>query len=161
METLCQNIELSTANLIAILSTLVALVAVITGPIVTFKVAKHQIISPIRQKWIDELRELMSEFLSECRKGIIVAEGTGILNTESTNNDLFQKILYLEQKLNLMLNPNEEDHTKLLEAVIEISDCLQHGVVNFIEFGTKVSVANDISQKILKNEWRRVKSGEI
>jgi hypothetical protein len=152
---------LLTTEGVSFLSMLVALAAVIVGPIVTFKVAKRQIVSPIRQKWIDELREILSEFLSECRKAIILYEGTGLLNAENMDNELFRKLLYLEQKLVLMLNPHEADHIELTNIVKDITDNVQHGVDNFIEFGEKLAEATDLSQQILKKEWKRVKNGDI
>lgn len=154
-------IEPTTADVVSILSMLVALAALFVGPIVTLKVAKRQIVSPIRQKWIDELRELMSEFLSECQKAIIFNEGKGSLNIENTDEELFRKLLYFEQKLRLMLNPNEDDHTKLTEIVKEIAEETHHGVGDFIKFGEKVDRATRLSQQILKKEWERVKSGDI
>ncbi len=154
-----QGFELKDA--VPILALFVSLAAVIVGPIVTFKVAKRQIVSPIRQKWIDELRELMSEFLVECEKLVILGEGGGILNKENVNEQLFKRMLYLEQKLTLMLNPEEQDHKDLRMIVSRITDEVNHGVINFPEFGGKAYEATTISQKILKQEWQRVKSGDI
>ena len=148
------------SDIIAFSAVIVSLVAVIISPIVSFLVAKRQIISPIRQKWIDELRELISEYLSECERLIILGED-GFLNNEETNGILFRRLLYLEQKLKLMLNPNEEKHIQLLDAIRSIADEIHHGVGNIIDFGTKLRAATGIAQVILKVEWRRVKSGEI
>ncbi len=152
--------EFEASEIISFLAMLVSLTAVIVGPIVTFKVAKRQIVSPIRQKWIDELRELISEYLSECEKLLVLGED-GILNKEETNEEVFTRLLYIEQKLKLMLNPNEKRHIELLEVVKEITEEIHHGVGNIIDFGGKLSGATEISQKILKEEWVRVKSGDI
>ena len=148
------------SEIISFLAMLVSLAAVIIGPIVTFKVAKRQIISPIRQKWIDELRELISEYLSECEKLLVLGED-GILNKEEADEKTFTRLLYLEQKLKLMLNPNEERHIELLEVVKKITEEIHHGVGNITIFGGKLKRATEISQKILKEEWARVKSGDI
>ncbi|MEJ1371037.1 MAG: hypothetical protein RPU61_07060 [Candidatus Sedimenticola sp. (ex Thyasira tokunagai)] len=148
------------SEIISFLAMLVSLTAVIVGPIVTFKVAKRQIVSPIRQKWIDELRELISEYLSECEKLLVLGED-GILNKEETDEKIFTRLLYLEQKLKLMLNPNEERHIELLKIVKEITEEIHHGVGNIIDFGGKLKGATEVSQKILKEEWVRVKSGDI
>ncbi len=153
--------NLSNPEIISGLSMLVALCAVIIGPVVTFKVAKRQIISPIRQKWIDELRELMSQFLSESRKVIVLSEGCGLLNADTTDEPTFQKLLYFEQKLGLMLNPNEGRHSDLVNLVHAITDDVQHGGGNLIKFGKRLDDATKLCQKILKHEWERVKSGDI
>ncbi len=144
------------SEIISFLAMLVSLVAVIIGPIVTFKVAKRQIVSPIRQKWIDELRELISEYLSECEKLLVLGED-GLLNKEKT----YTRLLYLEQKLKLMLNPKEERHIELLGIFKKITEEIQHGVGNIIDFGGQLKGATEVSQKILKEEWVRVKSGDI
>jgi UDP-N-acetylenolpyruvoylglucosamine reductase len=151
----------TTPEVISGMSMLVALCAVIVGPIVTFKVAKRQLISPIRQKWIDELRELMSQFLSESRKIIILSEGNGLLNADKTDESVFQKLLYIEQKLGLMLNPNEDDHSDLVKLIHVITEDVQHGGGNLIEFGSRIGEATKLCQKVLKLEWKRVKGGEV
>lgn len=152
--------ELNVSNIVSIVAVMVSLVAVIVGPIVSFKVAKRQIVSPIRQKWIDELREIISEYLSESKNLIVLGED-GMLNKEVMKEDIFKKLLYLQQKLNLMLNPNEPKHIELLELIESITDEIHHGVNNYIEFGGKLRGATEISQKILKEEWVRVKEGNI
>lgn len=140
---------------------IVALCAVIVSPIVNLKVAKRQLITPIRQKWIDELRELMSQFLSESRKVVILSEGSGLLNTKMTDESVFQKLLYIEQKLGLMLNPNEVEHSTLVKLIQVITDDVQQGGCNFIEFGARIIEATALCQKILKHEWERVKIGDL
>lgn len=151
---------IETSDIVSFLAMLVSLAAVTIGPIVTFKIAKRQIVSPIRQKWIDELREIISEYLSECEKLIVLGED-GILNKKITDKDIFKKLLYLQQKLKLMLNPNESKHIELLDLIESITDEIHHGVSNLVEFGGKLNGATEISQKILKEEWVRVKSGDI
>lgn len=153
--TTCESSEI-----ISLLAMLVSLAAVIVGPIVTFKVAKRQIVSPIRQKWIDELRELISEFLSECEK-LLVLGRDGILNQEEVDEKIFARLLYLERKLELMLNPNEGKHNELLEIVKKTTKEIHHGTENIIVFGEKLKCATVISQRILKEEWIRVKNGDI
>ncbi|MCL5795950.1 MAG: hypothetical protein M1579_00420 [Gammaproteobacteria bacterium] len=152
------TIEIS--DIVPLLTVLVSLAAVIIGPFVSLKIAKRQMLSPIRLKWIEELRELISEYLSECEKLIVLGED-GILNKEITDKEVFKKLLYLQQKLKLMLNPHEFKHIELLELIESITDEIHHGVGNLIEFGGKLEGATEISQTILKHEWGRVKRGEI
>jgi hypothetical protein len=150
-----------TSETVALFAVLVSLIAVVVGSIVTFNVAKRQIVSPIRQKWIDELRELMSQYLSESRRALIMGEGEGILDTDKTDEELFRKLLYLEQKLELMLNSKERDHIDLIATVREITDEVHHGFGNIMKFGAKLESASKQCQKILKSEWVRVKSGAM
>ena len=142
---------------------LVSLVAVVAGPVVTFKIAKRQIVSPIRQKWIDELREIISEYLSQCEQLLVFGEDA-LLNTNGIDNEkqkIYTRLLYLEQKLKLMLNPKEQEHNDLLNIISIITDEINHGVSNIIIFGNNIKSATTISQKILKIEWQRVKNGAI
>lgn len=156
--------QFEASEIISFLALLVALVAVIVGPVVTLKVAKRQIVSPIRQKWIDDLRELISEYLSECEKLMVLGDD-GLLNKEETDEKIFARLLYLEQKLKLMLNPNEGKHNELLTIVEELTEEIHHGVGNkvsdVVDFGDKLRRATKVSQNILKEEWVRVKSGDI
>ena len=151
----------TTAEIISLMSMLVALVALVVGPIVTLRVAKRQIVSPIRQKWIDELRQLMSEYLSECQGAIVFDEGKGLLNVDNADKEIFLRLLFLEHKLGLMLNPQETDHVQLTSTIHDITEEVQHGVDNFSKFGEKVGSATRMCQKILKIEWTRVKSGAM
>lgn len=148
------------SDIVAFLSMLVALMAVIVGPIVSFKLAQRQLISPIRQKWIDDLRDLMSNLLSKSRAAVIMDEGNGLLEKCVPNEPLLNEILFLEQKLQLMLNPNEADHQQLIEQVTLITDAVQHGASNLMEFGQNLKNASDCCKAILKREWERVKDGE-
>ncbi len=152
--------ELEVKDYITFLAMLISLVAVIIGPIITLKVAKRQIVSPIRQKWIDELREVVSEYLSECQQLIILGKD-GMLNSEQTDESLFTRLLYLEQKLRLMLNPKEDNHNRLLEIIRTLTEDIHHGHSNLLEFGATVREATEATQAILKQEWIRVKHGDI
>jgi hypothetical protein len=151
----------TTGELTALISALISLLAVFFGPLITSRIAKKQILSPIRQKWIDELRELMSQYLSECEKAIVIHQGDGIFDTKKTDEALFQKLLYLKQKLGLMLNPTEKEHANLIVKIDELNDEVMHGVNDFIEFGAKLRAATALCQAILKGEWDKVKKGKM
>ncbi|WP_457352032.1 hypothetical protein [Roseateles sp. P5_D6] len=150
----------TTSDIVAFLSMLVALAAVVVGPIVSFKLARRQLVLPIRQKWIDDLRDLMSTLLSKCRAAVIMNEGNGLLDKREPDEPLLNDILFLEQKLQLMLNPREDDHQKLIEHVDKITEAVQHGASNLLEFGQRMKDASACSKSILKREWERVKNGE-
>lgn len=152
--------ELRASDIISFSAVVVSLVAVIIGPIVTFKIAKRQIVSPIRQKWIDELRDLISEYLSECEQLIILGED-GILAKGKPEQTVFKRLLYLQQKLRLMLNLNEATHIELLSVIESITDDVSHGVGNLLDFGGRLKGATQIAQRILKEEWVRVKNGDV
>ena len=143
------------------LSVLVALIAVFLGPLLSAWVARRQIVAPIRQKWIDELRNLITEFLSTAQMLVVVEETNGILNKEDIDTETYKKMLSIERKLTLMLNPNESLHNELMEDIRELLDKIEHGVSNLLEFGPLVRKITETAQKILKKEWVRVKKGKI
>lgn len=152
--------EFTISEIVAIMSMLVSLTAVLVGPIVSFKLARRQIISPIGQKWIDELRDLVSTLLSKCRAGLIMHEGHGLLDKESPDQELLKEILFLEQKLQLMLNPSEKDHQHLVDLVGAITNDVELGASNLMAFGERADAASACCKDILKREWERVKYGE-
>ena len=146
--------------IVAFLSVVVSLVAIAASQIGALKIARRQIESPMRQKWISDLRDLMSTLLSTCRAALIMNEGVGLLDKKRPNEVLFKEILFLEQKLELMLNPNEKDHQELVALVDRITDAVQHGAVNIIEFGQNIKDASTSCKAILKCEWERIRRGE-
>lgn len=151
---------ITASDIVAFLSMIVALTAVIVGPIASFRLASRQLISPIRQKWIDELRDLMSTLLSKCRTVLIMNEAHGLLDKDKPSEAILSEILFLEQKLQLMLNPNEADHQDLARLVHAIIDDVQHGARNVVDFGQRLNDASTCCKSILKREWERVKRGE-
>lgn len=143
------------------MSVLVALAAVILSPLFSGWIAKRQIVAPIRQKWIDELRDLITEFLSTAQTLVLVHETNGILNQDDFDKETYKAMLSIERKLTLMLNPNELLHNDLMKYVRELLDKVDHGAGNTLEFGPVVQRITETTQKILKEEWVRVKKGKI
>jgi len=148
-------------EIMPLLSLLIALVAVFLGPFLSAWVARRQIVVPIRQQWIDELRNLVTEFLSTSQMLIVSEEANGILNNEDLDKDTYKKMLFIERKLTLMLNPNEDLHNELMEHVRKLMEQIEHGAPNLLEFGPLVRIITETAQKILKKEWVRVKKWKI
>ncbi|HGZ6776634.1 TPA: hypothetical protein ACOLZV_004603, partial [Vibrio parahaemolyticus] len=142
------------------LSVIVALLAVFIGPFFSSKMIRHQIVVPLRHKWIDDVRELITEFLSIAQLKVTLCEN-GIINEENVDEDSYKKLLFIERKLTLLLNPNEELHAELLDSIRSLLDKSVHGPGNLLEFGPNVYEVTSLSQKILKEEWVRIKSGNV
>lgn len=109
-----------------LITALTALVAVIVGPVITWRVARSQINANVRannrQKWINSLRNNLSEFLSSQRLICLYHHGNPFDNEIATES--FQKMLQ-ESMIRLLINPNEEDHAelvRLLHESIEMQD---------------------------------------
>ena len=150
--------------IIALVAALTALVSVVIGPLVSLRIAKRQIIASTvtlsRQAWVDKLRDALVEFLSKSTMLI------GLARNQYTDQDLIHRIeeVYrLAYKIELLTNPREEDHSKLVKLTDEITSSL--GKSKSKDFDLKILDEKErriveISQKILKHEWERVKKGE-
>ena len=146
---------------ISIMSLIVTALAVVVGPMVSWKIAKRQIsssletsnkgiIGPMRQAWIDKLRELLAEFTSDT----LHYWEAGFDDRKETE---YRRLALLETQIQLMLNPNETDHQRL--------ECLMHRMVHDLSTGRGQNSEYPnlhpemiaLSRRILKREWDRVK----
>jgi hypothetical protein len=114
-------------------------------------VANKQIVAPMRQKWINDLRDLIAELASDSLHYFRAGH-----DFEGYKN--FQRLTFLESKIQLMLNPNEEDHQKLEWMIAEMLKALQsggeQGRADFIATHPEVM---KFSRQVFKREWNRVK----
>ncbi|MFL1806051.1 hypothetical protein [Plesiomonas shigelloides] len=140
------------------LSVIVALLAVFIGPFFSAKMIRHQIVVPLRHKWIDDVRELITEFLSIAQLKVTLCEN-GLINEDNIDEDSYKKLLFIERKLTLLLNPNEKLHAELLNSIRSLLEKSIHGPGNLLTFGPNVYEVTSLAQQILKEEWIRVKSG--
>lgn len=131
-------------NTIAILSLLVAALAVFVGPFVSWFVAKRQLASsleeankqitaPMRQAWINTLRDLLAELTSS-------ALHYHLAGFEDRRDDEYQRLTLLEHKITMMLNSQEEDHKRLEELIREMVSTLesQEGKTDFAKLHRSV-----------------------
>ena len=157
---------------ISTISLIVAGIAVFFGPWISWLVAKHQIeassnlstaqissalltsnkqiIAPMRQAWINDLRELLSEILSSALHYYVAGY-------EDRTDQEYQRVTHLEHKIKLMLNPKEEDHQRLEEKIRNLIESIeQHPKFsdNFPDIHQEIV---SLSRQVLKREWNRVK----
>lgn len=142
-----------------------ALGAAIIGALISFVgliVAKESKVSEFRQAWIDALRGELSTFLSNVN-AVVDAQHL----TFKTSNERFETLQPYFSKLNesyylvaLRLNSNEEPAKKLKACMIDISGMAKGEAINLSTFdAARVEFINS-SNRLLKNEWSRVKQGE-
>jgi hypothetical protein len=146
-----------------IISALTALVAVIVSPIVSIYVTRRQIkasiVSTNRQKWIDQLRDHLAELITLVRFLNLHKSFEEVSKEEWFAN--LQKASLIESKINLLLNPNESDHTALCKTIREALVTMLKDEEES-KSPTLVELTNSVlkqSQAILKREWERVKKG--
>ena len=160
--------EINTENIalyVAIISFASTIFGVIIGSVSSYYIAKRQfkstVIATSRQAWIDSLRESVSEF-----QGILVTlnffiDTMKVFDEEKQKEykDVIQKTAYLRSKINLYLNVNDEiDHGKLSKLTKDALTCLAKKDLDQLD--NTVTEINNITQRILKNEWEVVKKGE-
>lgn len=133
-------------------------------------------VSAKRQNWIDELRKDMSEFLTVMARLNELRRPTKGISKEDVAKNLEDMATYnfrateLGIRIRLRLNQNEEEHNKLMWLIRELSDASadpppnetheQSEAAKKAFHGARDKVVAHM-QKILKNEWERVKKGVV
>ena len=157
--------------LIGMVSACTALVASIVGPIVALNVAKRQFnataISANRNKRIDTLRDELAEFISLLATALVVKskwkdrweEGRGPMNSEPALLEKFERIVLAQSKIQLLINPNEENHQRLTETIDAAIRRLRSEDASDSETEADLRSIVALAQAILKREWQRVKLG--
>jgi hypothetical protein len=158
-------------QLVSLVSACTALVASVAGPLAMLRVSRRQfnatVLSTGRQKWIDSLRDLLADLMSQLAGLSVIKSqwagewdrGVGLIHSDPALVARVERLVLVRWKIRLMLNLNEADHQKL--------DQLIGGAVQRLrdepprEADTDVDIEN-ISREakgILKREWERVKRG--
>lgn len=157
---------------VSTLSLVVAALAVFFGPLTSWRIAKaqikasadlsafqvlslletsnKQIVAPMRQAWINDLRNLLSELLSS-------AFHYYVAGYEDRTDQEYQRVTHLEHKVKLMLNPNEEDHQHLEELIATMIRSIERNPKFSDNFPDLHDDLVSLSRKVLKREWDRVK----
>lgn len=155
--------EIETTIIIAMAAVLAAFVTG-TLSLVNLIISKEMKISELRQDWINSLREEVSSFIAaansvsaEWKCHIDKTDGVKFI---SKNIELINKLDTLSHKIRLRLNPKEHEDTITLVNDIEriLSSPVQLNNSNNLMLSFEK--LNTQTQIILKEEWKRVKSGE-
>lgn len=155
------NIE-ELKDLVPVLSLWVALLAVFVGPYISWKVANSQakislqiankqITGPMRQAWINTLRDIVSDLLG--KSAHYWAAGF-----EDREDEEFRYITELLSRLELQINPSEEDHAWLVEKAYKMQSHINsNNMITDEVFWRLHQEIKELAQKILKREWDRTK----
>ncbi len=119
------------------------------------------VISGNRQEWINKLQENLSEYIARIETYCIALDSItdDVHEIKKLANDNLADILKLEMRIVLMLNSDEDSSKELIRLLGLYVQCI---------FEIEISQPNDvikqkileITKKILKTEWERVKRGE-
>jgi len=148
------------------------LAAIIAGAIalISLIISKEQKVSEFRQDWINALRNDLSDFVAAAMSVHTQNQIFSLVRTDSEMSveDAFGKISLrihdaycAYHKVVLRLNPDE--HKALRQKIIEIERTLSKkgGELSAIDFGILCAEFDSEAQRVLKREWKRVKSGEM
>jgi hypothetical protein len=149
----------------------VAALAVFVGPIVTLKIAREerrtslvvankQIVAPMRQVWINNLRDKVADVLSTASWYYMSGRDPEHLedDMEEAGDRVEKRLRFRVQEVELMLNLPEEDHRLLHEKLNAVVECCFAGSENYAEFPHRIREASQVCQRVLKREWNRVRA---
>lgn len=132
------------------LSLLVALAAVFIGPLISARAAKYAMLGPMRQKWINDLRGLLSEISGSCLH-------YWQAGYEDRTDEEYKRITDLTHQVIFHLNPHEKEHNKLIEVIRSLEGSLSKGKKGDKEFFKAYEDLLDQGRKVLKTEWKVIK----
>ena len=159
-----------------IIALVIALAAVVVGPVIQLQIAKQQIraqlVSANRLKWIEGVRSHIADFVAASSRAQVAFCFARDDTTEllSMNGAL--------ENVTLLLNPGKELHAKLLQelkhvgnsvasASFDIDKTRQKGEVDVERVLEAYAIDEnlcakvyDAARSVLKTEWERVKRGE-
>jgi hypothetical protein len=156
---------------LGLVSAATALVASIVGPLVTLSVGRRQfaatVLSTNRQRWIEHLRDLLAEFIAQLGTVWVIRatwqgkwdKGLAPIAADPTRLEKMQRLLLVQWKIRLMLNPTESDHQELYAAIEKALDRLREERSDESETAADIETISRLGQTILKREWQRVKQG--
>jgi hypothetical protein len=156
-----------------VITSLTALAAVFVGPIAAIYVARRQIraslVSANRQAWVDELRSALADSLAKQTTWTFHADPKlkPDLHVFAAKLEESERLL---RQVELLLDPDNAVHAKLIMAVSDVSADLfdfyeiwekgQDDTAKAVEIRNKQRTAIEIAQQIFKFERERIKRGE-
>jgi len=157
--------------LVSVISACTALVASVAGPLVTLRVARRQfdanVLSTNRQKWIETLRDTLSEFIALLVSAMVLKkqwkenwnQGMGALEKDPALIEKLERVVLAQSRIWLLINPVEPTQRQLCEAMESAMALLQSERNDDAESTRCVEAITTLARTILRAEWRRVKMG--
>jgi hypothetical protein len=157
--------------IISMISAATALVASIVGPLVTLSVGRRQfaatVLSTNRQRWIDMLRDALAELVAQLATIWVIRatwtenwdKGLAPLAKDPARLEKLQRLMQVQWKIRLLLNPTEADHQELYKAIVSALDRLREERSEESDTQADIERISQLGQAILKREWQRVKTG--
>ena len=159
---------MGSSDVLAMLSAIAAILAVVVGPVVAFLIARNQRISESRQNWLDSLRDELASLLAiQERVWQEVGSPKAPINRVSFH-DAFQEISRRENRIQLLLNPDEPLHQELMQAInaytclwVTLIEVNRLDLVKTPPTHEQVLAADrkvvEVGQQVIKEVWTKVK----
>jgi hypothetical protein len=134
-------------------------------------ISKEQKVSEFRQAWIDKLRDDISEyvasisFLAVANKAWVQEKRQDVLEHHKAMQSSFGAASHTFTSIVLRINPSDGDETMrsrnqdFLSTLTSVRDAVRR--FDFDEARNLADTLSDKAEPILKNEWERVKKGEL
>jgi hypothetical protein len=158
-------------QVVSLVSACTALVASIAGPLATLRLSRRQfaatVLSTGRQKWIDQLRDLLADLMSQLAGLSVVKSrwtgewnrGLGPLHADPSLVAKIERLVLVRWKIQLMLNLNETDHQKLDQLIDAAVHRLRNHEPGEADIDADIEYISRHAKGILRREWERVKRG--
>lgn len=132
------------------------------------KISRASTVSGYRQKWIQDIRNSFSEYITELEKLSDLASSNPnadhCFGARSSVLEDTRPIRKVRNYLRLYTNPGEQEHQDLLSRAEAIERYLTDTVRSSLEMNEYERLRDQLTkhfQNILKEEWDRVKLGEL
>lgn len=156
--------------LVAAISAGSALFGVLMGSVSSYFISRQQIkatvLSGNRQQWINTLRDCIADFQTKAKIAIVEADLANHDQTSAAANmgnhdEAMKTMRLLANKIALLINPKEQDHSELLSSLNELeTHCIEGDSGDREKERMLQASITTIGQRILKREWERVKKGK-
>jgi len=120
-------------------------------------VAKESKTSDFRQLWIDGLRNDLAEFISLSFDIALKGGANKTTKADGKQLEVWQAANTRLARIRLRINPKEALHRDLVNRLQALEKAATHSDSNTTRLAEELV---ECSQRLLKNEWKRVKRGE-
>jgi hypothetical protein len=116
------------------------------------EVSRNQIIAPMRQAWMNKLREKISSFIGRSLE--LRGNSTAMKPIDSTK---LRELSEIKEEIILLLNDGESDHDAIAQEVVAISEAIGRAGDDQRALGNAHARLRAMTQKVLKQEQEGTK----
>jgi hypothetical protein len=151
-----ESLIMSESDSVALLVGAGAVAGTFLGIFVTALLSRASATSSLRQNWINSLRDVLSKYLTHAEVYIDVPDK----NSEEAYKAKIALMEFMHQA-KLYLNENEENSKNLLKIMQELPGKYAKEENDPKAYQDEKPKISSLMQDILKEEWNRVRDGEI